>query len=252
MQITTMFRIKWTAICCMMGVALLLMPGTELSAAERLRIDTVQMAPFGFFSKDGKSRGFLYDVSNRIAEETGFSYENRIVPFARMLHELETGKADFSIFFRSQKNDQIIVPISPVFSLKNIVIGVKGANFDSLKSLHGKKVARVRGAKYDESFDNDAEIEKVDTRDYSDGVKMVLHKRVDAAILPEIGFLFTLTQLGHSEKDFGEPLVLNTKKLWVQFARATADDKKIAALKAAIEKILKDDTVQNLFRKYTR
>jgi ABC-type amino acid transport substrate-binding protein len=227
---------------------LLVIPGH--STAEELRIDTIQMPPFGFVTKDGQNTGLLYDISNRIAEETGLPYTNQIVPFARMVGELERGDADFSMFYRSTKNDQITIPVAALVPIKNIVIGVKGTQFDSLESLHGKLVARVRGARYDEAFNQDDAIQKFDTIDYAQGITMLMNKRVDACIGPEIGLLFTAKQLGYAREDFGEPLVLNTKDLWVQYSKAAADDEKIAALKAAIDKLMQDGTIQALVDKY--
>ncbi len=49
MQITKTFR-------CMMIIVLLLLPEAELSASELLRIDTIQMAPLGFFAQDGMTK----------------------------------------------------------------------------------------------------------------------------------------------------------------------------------------------------
>lgn len=242
-------------IFCVMFTALSLLFSTNISASEQIRIDTVQMAPLGFFAKDGKSTGFFYDMSNLIAREAGFSYQNRIVPFARIVYELENGDADFGILYRSEKNDKVTLPVSPVFSFKNIVVGLKGTTFDSLQSLHGKKVARVRGAIYDENFNKDDAIIKADTVDYRDGIRTVIHKMADATILTEIGFLFSIKQLGYPKADFGEPFVLNTKEVWVQFSKTAAkdgkNDKRIAALKTAIETLKKTDAFQNLFRKYT-
>lgn len=238
------------SVCCVM-LAVLSLPLPPLSASELLRIDTIQMAPLGFFTEDGKSAGFFYDLANRIAEEAGFSYQNRIVPFARMINEIESGEADVSIFYRSEKNDKLTIPISALFSLKNIIIGGKGTKFDSVQSLHGKKVARVRGARYDESFDSDPAIKMIETVDYKDSLRMLVHQIADAAVMPETGFLFTVKQTGYSKADFGEPLVLNTKEAWLQFSETAADDKKISALKTAAEKVLKDETIQSLLRKYT-
>ena len=234
MQNLHTFRMVWKTMSCWMIVAICLMlvhPGGSM--AEELRIDTIQMPPLGFVTEDGQNTGLLYEISNRIAEETGLSYTNQIVPFARMIAELERGDADFSIFFRSAKNDQISIPVATLLSLKNIVIGLKGTQFDSLESLHGKLVARVRGAIYDDAFNQDDAIKKFDTIDYAQGITMLMNKRVDACIGPEIGLLFTAKQLGYARENLGEPLVLNTKDAWMQYSKAAADDEKIAALKAA-------------------
>jgi polar amino acid transport system substrate-binding protein len=236
-------------IGCMLLISLFC--NADISASEQpIRIDTILLSPFGFLNEDGKRTGFFYDIGSQIAKEAGFSYENSIVPFARMVHNLKNGNSDFSIFLRSKENDKIAVPIAPVFSLTNIIVGLKGTKFDSLQSLYGKTVARVRGARYDKLFDNNTAIKIIDTGDYSESIRILVHKRIDAVIITKMGFLFTLQQLGYSKGDFSDPFILNTKDAWVQFSKTTADDTKIAALKEATERILKGDTIQNLFNKY--
>ncbi len=238
-------------ICLILLICSLVLINTDSSASEQLRIDTIHLYPFGFFTEHGKSTGLLYDMGNLIAQEAGFSYKNRIVPFARMIMELEHGKADFGLFFRSEKNDKIVIPVSHVLLFKNVVMSLRGAKYESLESLHGKlKVPGFRGARYDESFEKDNLINKYDTTDYHESIRLLFKKRVDAIIGPEIGLLFTAKEFGYSKKDFCEPLVLNTKEVWMQFSKKTAEEKKTDALKSAVEKLLQGGTIQNLTKKY--
>ncbi len=240
-----LFLISATVLC-LMGLTV------SVSVAEHLRIVTIQMAPFGFFTNDKKSTGMLYDIGNRIAEEAGFSYKNKIVPFARMIKNLKNGGADFGIFFVSEANSKVAKKVAPVMPLENIVVGLKGTEIKSLKDLHGKKVARVRNAKYDESFAADSAILKYNTNNYQDSVRILFKKRVDAMIGPKTGLFFAAKKLGYSEDSFCDPLILNTKDAWLQYSRAASDEKKIAALKAAAEKLLKDNTIQSLVDKYLK
>jgi len=53
---------------------------SSVAATEPLRMLTVEMAPFGFFTKDDKYTGLLYEIANRIAIETGLSHTNSVVP----------------------------------------------------------------------------------------------------------------------------------------------------------------------------
>lgn len=245
MTMKKIFLISGTLIC-IIGLAV------SVSVAEQLRILTVQMAPFGFLTEDGKSTGMLYDISNRIAEEAGFSYKNKVVPFTRLTKKLEYGKADFGIFFISKANSKAAKKVIPIIPLENIVVGLKGSEIKSLKALHGKLVARVRNAKYDESFSADSAILKYDTNNYQHSIKMLIKKRVDAMIGPRTGLFFAAKKIGYSEDTFCEPLILNTKYAWLQYSRVASDEKKIAALKTAAEKLLKADTIQGLVDKYLK
>ncbi len=249
MQTSNVFTLKRLCFIVLMS-SFLLSGAAVLAVAEELKIDTVQMPPFGFRIENGKETGLLYEISNLIAEKAGFSYKNRIVPLARLLKELEHGSADFGIFLYSEKNNRIVIPVFPLFPLKNVVISVKGVKFESLESLHGKSVAKVREAVYDEAFEADALIKKYEVNNYEDGIRMLLNHRVDGMTGPEMGLFFTAKQSGYSLAEFDEPLVLNTKDAWLQFSKKTADEKKLNAVKSASEQLLQDGTIQKYIEKY--
>jgi len=79
---------------------------------------------------------------------------------------------------------------------------------------------------------------------------MLLNNRVDAMIGPAMGLYFTAGQLGYSKETFGKPLVLNTKDTWLQYSVKSADQKKIESLKAAVERLVKKNTFQEIIDKY--
>lgn len=226
--------------------------GDKSSASEPLRIVTPDMPPFGFVAEDGQKTGMLYEMGNQIAQESGFSYENRIVPFARLIEDLTTGRADMGIFLHSKENEKSAVKVANIFTLKNIIIGLKGTAFKSLNDLHGKTVATVRGAIYDEAFTADTAILKYETNNYQQSLRMLVHKRLDAVIGPEIGLMFTAKMSEYPGESFGEPFVINTKEAWLQFSIKTAEENKdkIEALKAAAEKLLQNGTVSAVMNEY--
>ncbi len=215
-------------------------------SAESLKIATIQLKPFGFFDKDKNSKGILYDLSSRIAKDAGFSYENRIVPYARVMKELADGTSDFSLVYTNDTLEKYALQVMPVMTFENIIIGLKGTKFDSLNALHGKKIAVVRGAKYDNAFSADKAIVKIKTYDYQQAVKILVRKRVDAIIIARTGFYFMIKQMGIPRDKFGVPLVVNTKDSYLHFSKKKADGKIISALKASAEKIKQNNIVQKI------
>ncbi len=245
-----MFRYSYIVRIIFMLV--LLAFSDKSSDSEPLRIVTPDMPPFGFVTEDGQKTGMLYEIGNQIARDAGFSYENRIVPFARLIEDLTSGRADMGIFLHSRENEKAAVKVANVFTLKNIIIGLKGTAFKSLNDLHGKTVATVRGAKYDEAFTADTAILKYETNNYQQSLRMLVHKRTDAVIGPEIGLMFTAKMSDYPGESFGEPLVLNTKEVWLQFSVKTAEENKdkIDSLKAAAEKLLQNGSISAVMNKY--
>ncbi|WP_163341052.1 ABC transporter substrate-binding protein [Desulfopila sp. IMCC35008] len=224
----------------------------DFAFSESVRIATVEMPPFGFFAEDGKSTGVLYEISNKIAEEAGFSYTNIIVPFPRLINELEMGAKDCGIFLESSKHDKIALKVAFILPLENVVIGRKGTDFKFLSDLHGKTVATVRNAKYDTAFTADKNIQKYQTNGYEQSIQMVISGRLDAMIGPSMGLLFTEKRMGYSKDMFGKALILNTKNAYMQYSLKSADKKKTEALKAATERLHKNGIIQEIINKYSK
>lgn len=230
-----------------MTIALLL--PLQAFAAQSLRIDTILAPPLGFVTDEGQPTGLYYEISNRIAEAAGLSYTNQIVPFARAITELERGDADMSMFFRREGNPQL-APLIVVYTLKNVLIGRKGTQFDALDDLHGKLVAQTRRTHYGEAFENDPAITKVEVTDDAQGIAMLMNNRVDAYVGPEINIFFTAQQAGYAREDFGAPLEVSQRDVWVQTS-AVVDEATQAALKAAAESLLAEGAIQQIVEKYT-
>lgn len=221
----------------------------QTHAARPLRIATIQSPPLGYVSDNGESRGLYFEIASRIAETAGFSYTNRVLPFARAITSLEHGEADMSVFFRREGNSRL-VPLAAVYVLKIVAIGAQGTRFNTLVDLYGKNVAKMRRTDYGPSFENDPAITKVETNNYLQGIVMLMEGRVDAAVGPEIGFFFAARQAGYAREHFGPPLEVGRREVWVQASAATVDVTRQAALRAAIKTLLADGTIQKIIEKY--
>lgn len=218
--------------------------------AKTLKIDTIDVAPFGFLDKDGKPTGMMYEISNRIAEEAGMQYSNDIVPYPRTILDLESGSADFVLRFNNEKLPQIAVPVISIIAMPTIVVGKSSTNFKSLEDLHGKTVGLLRGGKFDDKFDADTAIKKYDAKDYEQILKMIMVDHLDAGIGSNVGLYYSASKAGIKQADLGQPLVLSSKDFILHFSKKTADQKTMDALKAAVERLQKQDEIKKIINKY--
>lgn len=211
-------------------------------AAEPLRIVTIQLRPFGFMDKD-TPHGIHYELSNRILEIAGLQSTNRIIPYARVMKEFEDGTADMSIMYSNDVLKQYAAQVIPVITYENIIIGRAGTHFTSLEDLHGKKVAQLRGSQMDAAFTADAAIQKLDTNDYEQSLRMLFSDRVDAVLGADIGLFSSLTSIGHARKELGVPLVLNTTDAWLHLSKKIATDEMISTLEQVVKTMKEDGTI---------
>lgn len=222
----------------------------QLFAADFVRFSTMDLLPWGYSDNKGNPTGIYSDIAAEIAREAGISYTNRIVPYRRMIAELETGKADVIMLFPNEMLKESAISIAPLYALKNVVIGLKGAHFQSLEDLYGKTVAQVRGANYDNNLTENASVEKYLTKNYDQAIKMLFARRVDAIAGPSVSLFYIAGKLGYKREQFGHPLVLNSKKVFAFFAKTTANPHLIIKLKKVIDKLRKERAFEKILKQY--
>jgi len=172
--------------------------------------------------------------------DAGYIPDNTILPYARVLQTLMTGSADMSILFTNDAVAKSSDQLFPISATKNVVIGLIGSNYNHLSDLHGKTVARVRQASYDDAFNADKLINKYATSGYEQSLKMLRAGRVQAIVGSEMSIYSTWRQLGYSADTLGEPLILNSKESYLQFSKQSKH-------KAAKDKIM--NAAKNLKRR---
>ena len=218
--------------------------------ARPLNLVIMEMEPFGFLTEDRQITGILHGMLKRIAEETGLAYELNLLPFARAIRYIETGQADAVIMFPNEQTEQVAIRVAPISLARNIVLGAAGTRYTSLEDLHGKVVANVRGANYDDAFTSETKISKYAVNDYEQGLKMLVNNRLDGIAGTEGGILYIAKKLGYSRNQFGEPLILNTRQTYLYFSKHTADEAIIQQLKAIIDRLREQDTFEKIQSSY--
>ncbi len=229
----------------------LALPGSG-AFAKNLRIVTIESAPFGFVGDDGQSTGMMYEISNLIAQEAGFTYSNTIFPYARTAKEVSNGRADFVVRYGDPELTSNAVQVARVLSLPTIVVSKPSLELRTLKDLHGKTVAHPRGGWFDDNFERDTAIRTFQTNDYSISLKMLMADRVDAAIGSSVGIYYNAHLLGLNKNQLGRPLVLGAQHFELHFSKQTADDATISALRDAVARLNQRNEIKKIVNKYMR
>lgn len=221
----------------------------SVTPAESLKFATIQLPPFGYIEND-RNDGIFFELSNEIAKAAGYECKNVILPYARVIKEIEMGEIDCTIILPNEAMDAHAVRVSAIMTLENIIFGMKGLQIDSLASLHGKMVATVRGAEYSDSFSQDDQIEKVLTDSYEQSIKILVNHRVDAIIGPKTGLFYTLKKMGLSTDRFSRPYVVNTKETYFHLSKRKATESMISSFQTAIDKLKKEGVIDRIYDKF--
>lgn len=232
--------------------ALLLLASVVSSSvhARLLKIETIDSLPFGYVNENGQPTGLMYEIGNRIAEEAGMPYVNAIVPYARTVYELEQGDCDIVLRYSNEKLDHIAIKVAAIVSLPTIILSAAEHQFRSLSDLHGKTVGVVRGGRFDDAFDADGAIKKVETGNYEQTMRMVMAKRFDAGIGSNVGLYFNARRAGIRPEQLAPPLVLSEKSFYLHFSKKTADEETVAAVRDAVKRLQARGEFQKIIQRY--
>ncbi|MBI9078575.1 MAG: transporter substrate-binding domain-containing protein [Pseudodesulfovibrio sp.] len=216
--------------------------------ADTLRIVTVSLPPYGYTDK-GKDTGLSYELCNLIAHQAGFESENRIVPLSRAMEDIATNKADMILMLTNPKISTCATHLGQLLDVETIILGRADSRYRSLKDVRGKTVATVRDAKYDARISKENGFILYPTTNYSQSLKMLLAKRVDAIIGPKLGLYYTARMNNYPRQAFGDPLILSTTKASIFISDKTTDNvsKRISA---AMTKIRNNGSAHRLMEEY--
>ncbi|WP_419905267.1 substrate-binding periplasmic protein [Kiloniella sp.] len=223
-----------------------------MATAATLQVSVFDLHPFGGRDAEGKVVGIIPEILNEVAQETGLDLEVRVVPYKRMFYELETGEADFAIFFRTPKSEKIARPKVLIYTLRNIVVGKQGIDLSAYEDLYRHTISVPRGTFYLEKFDNDLGLRKTLVPGFSNAVTQLLQNRAELVAGPEISIAYHLKMLGSSKDILGQSLFLSDTSAWLQVSEKSKNltPDIIDKLIGAVNKLHQDKTIENIMQKY--
>ena len=217
--------------------------------ANILQVRTIAVSPYGIETNE-KLSGIYYDLANRLLAKAGIESEHHIFPYGRIMHELKLGKTDLTIMFKYKELADYVDYIYPLPTLKNVVIGRKGANYHSVKQLEKLSIAYLRGAQFSDDIDNNPKIIKQTVSDFHQGLLMLKKGRVDAIIGPMAPIISAAKQLGLSKAFFGKPLVVSERTPWLQLSKKSHHKVSAKQLKTLFSQMMAQGELKTIQQKY--
>ncbi|WP_022939890.1 substrate-binding periplasmic protein [Psychromonas hadalis] len=216
-----------------------------------IKIGTIGFPPYGI-STHGKLTGIYYDVANILVSKAGYSSHNKVAPYARIIREIKYGDIDMTIMFRYPELEDYVYYVAPLSSLKTVVIGIQGNDFEDINDLNNKKIVYLRGAKFSDAIDNNATIVKYQIKDFLQGIKMLMAGRADAIIGPLEPILSASLQIKGVNVIFGKPLIVDIRTPWIQVSKRNRAHIDIDKLKQSFSEMQSANTLNILRAKYLK
>lgn len=216
-------------------------------AAEPLSFGVLSAPPYGLEREDKSVSGSNHDIAELIAAKAGLTFTYRLEPLPRLVSDLKAGKLDLMIMFpTAETSDFAIAEIMPN---NTVVLPKLGDSFLTYADLKGKTIGGLRGAVYDRQVTADEDVRKYDVESYRMGLQMTQRGRLDGMIGPDFGLYYQMTLDGLKRDEFGPPLVLNTRMLFLLGSKKLTPEL-MARLKSATEELRGGGLIDATANKY--
>jgi polar amino acid transport system substrate-binding protein len=213
-----------------------------------LRIVTAELGACGHMEA-GRPAGFCYELGNALARKAGLASKNRLVPLARGVEEVATGKADMIIIPPEDGIVDMAEDIGPVKAVTMVAWARVETPLRNVRDLGGKTVAVVRGSRHELDRARELGFIPFPCRNHELGFKMLMAGRVDAVLGPLQGLTEAAKRLGLHRRLLGQPLVLERDFMRVYVSTGVPEPVR-DLLRKALHRLIEDGTLARLRGRY--
>ena len=171
----------------------------------------MEQVPYGFMNDNGEFEGVLYDVMNQIIEHSNIGDTNIVVPSKRIFLTMSTKKKSCALLANTPDISDSFVLIEPIgYPLLTGILPRAGIKLPNYASLQNRIIAIPLGIYFDERLDKDETLSILRPLKYTNAIKMLKLKRVDAVAGAIPSLLYIAKEEGMSANEFDEPLVFKS------------------------------------------
>ena len=223
------------------------------ASAERLSVVADEWPPFS--GENLPEQGISIDVIRTVLARAGYESSSEILPWGRIMSGAQTGEYDIvgSLFFDPELNS-VIAYSDPFFTTEIRFVRATGssATYSDLPSLAPYSIAVGIGFLYEDEFDRDESLRKVDVTTTLQGLRMVASGRVDLTLDSEHVVQYSIENEDPNLRDrleFVGPAIAtrnihmgvsrslpNYEQIIADFNRALAEMREDGALDALLKK----------------
>jgi polar amino acid transport system substrate-binding protein len=216
-----------------------------------ITFSTPSFAPFYSSTNNQLCKGITVTIFTQLLEGTNIHFKYVPYPYARMLHSLKTGQLDVALIFKNSMLTEYVDYIGPVSKAKVVVlVNNKNiiTNYADLYKL--RSIAVIRSANFEQKFDNDNSLIKVEVEDYAQAIKMFKLGRVDAVVGSIVGLDYELRMQNIDVNILINAYVLGEKELWLHLSKKVRHTSLKSQLTLAVKKYYQDDLLYKVYLQY--
>lgn len=191
--------------------------------------------------------GAIPRIIEALSIELNEPINNVVVPYPRMMRLIETGGADFAIFFASEKSRTFADPLHVMFLLKTSILVKSSMPID--KTKNSLLIASARGVLFSDRFDNSNKYEHFYSNNHDHSIQLLTSGRVDGAAGPEHTLLM-LTKKFDPEGHYRILETINLNEVTLQFSKASNNRNRIEDLKKAASSLRQNGKLDALIKEF--
>jgi len=236
---------------------LLILPARGDSQNTRMIMVTEHWPPFRIEDQNSPSgfRGIDIDITHKLSEAIGITFEIQGHPWARALEQMRNGQADMitGIAYTLEREAFLYyVPVSyyavrPVFYTQK----GKGHLIQSYGDLHGPSVGYSLHSAYFEPFDSDAQIHKLGLSTEVQLLHVLALGRIAVTIGTDPNISYEIARLGY--KGVLEPTQYqppNKTELFIALSRKSPAMAISQKIEQALRRLMRDGTIEEIIHAY--
>ncbi|MDG3087896.1 transporter substrate-binding domain-containing protein [Vibrio hannami] len=175
--------------------------------AKDIVVAAVEVSQRGFWGEDGTAQGSSVEITNTVAQAANIQVKNVIMPYPRILHNLEVGKVDLALLVPNDKVTKVAIPLVHLQNVDFIIVGKRGTELNNVEDLTGKRVGYLRSSRISEKILENLDVINVEGDQYTHMIQMLMHDRIDAMVAAKYTFNYSLKELGYTWNDLSAPFL---------------------------------------------
>ncbi len=224
---------------------------TLVLGAEKITFSTPSFEPFYFLDKKKLCKGVAVATFEQITEPTNLLFKYVPYPYARVLHSLKAGRLDVALIFKNSALIEHVDYIGPVSKSKVVVVTNNRNSINTYEDLSNlKAIAVIRAANFDNKFDNDNALPKVQVESYEQAIKMFKLGRVDGVVGSIVGLDYQLRIQNVDVNILSRAYVLGEKEWWLHLSKKSLFKNIKLPLSLAVKNNYQDDLIYQTYLKF--
>ncbi len=221
-----------------------------MSAQATIPSPVMEIEPWGM-AIDAKATGIYWELQEAIAKRAGFSPKLQIRPYVRVAKEIGDADGGFTLMTENPEIIAVADKVGLLTDLDVIVLSRVDAPIAAISQLNHKSVAIIHGTDHHHLLDGKAKIRtNAVVKSSKQQLQMLALGRVDAVLGVRQALLYDLKRMSEANRPkVGTPLIVGKIQAFVWLSKNSPQDWG-PKLKAAIDSMSKDGTMENIFQKY--